>query len=890
MQTRANKQKTSDAPKAKPKPKPESTPAQNPLAHWQSGLGNRAVGQMLQGLSGEPLAAPVRSYFEPRLGKNLEGVRVHTDSASAQAAHTMHADAYTKGNDIVFGPGQYAPETREGRNLLAHELTHVAQQASGSAPQLQRQAKKTPPVFYQEVVDAIQGEEKTVVHLQHSDFGGWALPYLHSVLNLCKAVDAKDTKSVIAQVPAFVAQDPSTLMPYMQSEGLANELISRTFHLGLEKEAAALRRYFRRRERQASASSSALHDFRPDRNMFDQITDDALAAVKLTSKADASASLDELLRTFKLIRDEAGNLDKDALRRDRQAQQSSGGFDTFALAHDDGHSISGYRSHLEAMLARLAVPLFKAYQTLLDAGIADLEKGVGPANLNDARDALENRIKPILFLEVEGKYMGNLRVDVTRSEFARHGGRHLDYFLEGKAARDRSIGFTYYSRDQSEGAEKDLSLEQIFDIRLRQLGFLERLYGQQRQGGKVTEESQENADVIKRQKGMRLDNNDDWRNLAAGKFDAEVARGVSPGDALAAVIDLLGAYLHAFTMHSQFDIEEWGPNYLTHSFPRALTGQLLHDCGVYALRIAYILSLVREKPNLKLRFRFVRLPVHLGLVITGDNLPTFIAHNNEIQRIDPQQLKEQEEGWKSHDQQGQMRPKPVALDEPQFIGELASAYFIPKVDIPFRLEEVPEIKAKNLAALKDEYMRFYRAHTLRDVLQDDPKGGVADFQLEYLRLSMDYRDLYNGAIVGFWNVQAKAIWKRHGQGILDALAAVQTSKPGDDETKAQAVYAARVKALRSDLDQAFAPIDSGLKRIEDEKKEVSRILNSHPALLARYAKIAHSARTVQDYEWFIEYNKFLDELGNLTDLRKASKPARITPPFAAPKSILPQSD
>src|SRR5262249_11272126 len=47
------------------------------------------------------------------------------------SARAVNALAYTVGQDVVFGAGQYAPGTNEGRKLLAHELTHVAQQGSG---------------------------------------------------------------------------------------------------------------------------------------------------------------------------------------------------------------------------------------------------------------------------------------------------------------------------------------------------------------------------------------------------------------------------------------------------------------------------------------------------------------------------------------------------------------------------------------------------------------------------------------------------------------------------------------------------------------------------------------------------------------------------------------
>jgi len=74
-----------------------------------------------------------RVYFENRLGVDFSHVRVHTDEAAASAAGVLGAKAFTVGNDIAFAEGRYHPETTEGRRLLAHELTHVAQQGRGSA-------------------------------------------------------------------------------------------------------------------------------------------------------------------------------------------------------------------------------------------------------------------------------------------------------------------------------------------------------------------------------------------------------------------------------------------------------------------------------------------------------------------------------------------------------------------------------------------------------------------------------------------------------------------------------------------------------------------------------------------------------------------------------------
>jgi hypothetical protein len=83
------------------------------------------------GSSGHPLHESARRFFEPRFGYDFRQVRVHTDDRAAASARAIEAVAFTVGRDVVFGAGQYAPESARGRHLLAHELTHVVQQTTG---------------------------------------------------------------------------------------------------------------------------------------------------------------------------------------------------------------------------------------------------------------------------------------------------------------------------------------------------------------------------------------------------------------------------------------------------------------------------------------------------------------------------------------------------------------------------------------------------------------------------------------------------------------------------------------------------------------------------------------------------------------------------------------
>lgn len=82
---------------------------------------------------GYPLDPATLGFFEPRFGRDLSGIRLHTDARAASSAHAVNARAYTVGDDVVFGAGTYAPHTTAGQQLLAHELVHAIQQ--GNIPQ-----------------------------------------------------------------------------------------------------------------------------------------------------------------------------------------------------------------------------------------------------------------------------------------------------------------------------------------------------------------------------------------------------------------------------------------------------------------------------------------------------------------------------------------------------------------------------------------------------------------------------------------------------------------------------------------------------------------------------------------------------------------------------------
>lgn len=91
----------------------------------------RSVSQVLA-QSGSPLEPWLQSDMENRFGHDFSHVHIHNDASADKSARDVHAKAYTVGSHIAFAAGHYAPRSKAGRRLIAHELAHVVQQQGGT--------------------------------------------------------------------------------------------------------------------------------------------------------------------------------------------------------------------------------------------------------------------------------------------------------------------------------------------------------------------------------------------------------------------------------------------------------------------------------------------------------------------------------------------------------------------------------------------------------------------------------------------------------------------------------------------------------------------------------------------------------------------------------------
>ena len=135
-----------DRPGPDPVPRPAWVPAGTGAATgaaelraqpWPDGTGPATLDvesyvATLDARAGRPLPDVIRRQLEPRFGRDFASVRIHADSGAAASSRAVRARAFTAGEHIVFGSGEYAPETRRGQALLVHELAHVAQQSAAA--------------------------------------------------------------------------------------------------------------------------------------------------------------------------------------------------------------------------------------------------------------------------------------------------------------------------------------------------------------------------------------------------------------------------------------------------------------------------------------------------------------------------------------------------------------------------------------------------------------------------------------------------------------------------------------------------------------------------------------------------------------------------------------
>ena len=158
------------------------------LRHLQREFGNQYVGQVIHRATGERASSAedstdaiersidgargggqgmdhgTRSRMESSFGADFSGVRIHHDSRADGLSQALSARAFTTGRDVFFRQGEYSPGTSSGRELLAHELTHVVQQNGDGVQRKMTVSQPGDPheVEADQMARAVTGQEHAV--------------------------------------------------------------------------------------------------------------------------------------------------------------------------------------------------------------------------------------------------------------------------------------------------------------------------------------------------------------------------------------------------------------------------------------------------------------------------------------------------------------------------------------------------------------------------------------------------------------------------------------------------------------------------------------------------------------------------------------------------------
>ena len=805
---------------------------------------------------GRPLEPAARTDLDRRFHHDFSQVRVHVDDDLSQTARSLGSRAVAIGTHVGFAPGEYHPFSQSGRALLAHELAHVVQAAGGGPAGLRSKKDAAATLFY----------EKELRRTNAS--WGHELLALRPFIALCDAVDQERVTELPARLDALEKANIAHYPPHHPSSTTATALHTRLLLLGQPAPARRFRAWYFK-----------LTAFGQNRSRVRRYFDDEIwlwenTLPELLGRADAGAGkrnlgvVDAMRTFFTQVLAERDALEPGAVKQDAARLKNEGGLTDTRFGMETSPLVSIARYH--ARLDQLAVNTFAAaqqpYQFALDAAIDDLTAGKGATHLAEVEKRLASALSPM------AAAIGRSVLEINETVYTRAGNRdvlrQVDRFLQGPAALRRSVKLTSYDETTSTTfprPSQQLPPQRIVALRTNQIAAVKRIYGLEVEPGtkQPTPDARENQAALAAlgSKGLRLHSDDDWRQFAKAKFEQHLSTTKRADKALDAVVDLLKVYLKAFTVHSPMNIDDFGDNLLTLTFPRALTGQLVHDCGVYALRIAYILSLIRDHPSLKLRFRYIQLPVHVGLIVTGSALPAYLIHNDTFTRYDSAELQSWRKRWNEIDAKGEQRTRPAPAsdkNDEQFLAELAGMEFVPNTDLPFIVTDVPKLGGTSGSTDRATLWKSYQSIVRNELFGPptrDPKDPAYQFHLRYLDVLEDMKKHHNTFVVPFWNAVAHPAWVAARPLLEKAARAIGAARDPGTKKKAESAfdvesrkYLLEKRADAPSVHAAFSAVQAAFSPITKKTGQIMLELHTQPKIVAPRAGRTSGDRLLATFE------------------------------------------
>ena len=518
------------------------------------------------------------------------------------------------------------------------------------------------------------------------------------------------------------------------------------------------------------------------------------------------------------------------------------------------------------------------------------------------------------------------------------GGKYLDAPVLEKHAKRREMVYTHYNEN---GADVDLPglrirLGDIFEQFWRQIDFLLLIYGQLSEenpsvkrfeqkyrfrritdrplsktdeGTTVSGEARFRIENNRRNKilaaipnkNRHLQNDDDWVEYIFALYKFEISRKTARNDIWINIMHDLENYFGASTTRTKFNLRDIGTSYLAleKKFPRAITGQQLHDCGVYAVRLSYILLQAENRINtekstgdgiaFKPNIDFIVLPNHVGLIIRSDDLTPYIIHNSSFNSFSADWLAAMKKRWKNFDREGNKRKTPsINIDEEQFWAEIAAALFVSRVNVPYFMIKVPNADRRP-ATTKH---RIWEAYKLVICAPDRKKGKQCgrlfnphnneQINLLYLDVIEKELKLYNQYLVPIWNISWMGTWREYEKKLTLAFTAAK-KKP----TSGAKTFLDLKKKFIDEIESALSIVQDDLNGITNIKGEIDSKLFASKKVLYKGIKHTWAKRLSLLSGPLFEWEKYKESINfDFTDSTSTIPDKLEPPPFSEAKNRL----
>lgn len=541
--------------------------------------------------SGSSLDSLTKEFMGSKFGYDFTDVRIHTGVMAGRSAQSVNALAYTVGKDIVFGEGQYQPNTLEGRRLLTHELTHVLQQQEMSLSTIQRQARQplksapssssasssrtfeqvwqafqVPFSLSEEERDQLALEALDLMVLHHENALKYGLPLANYLFQRGKIGPAQ--RALVSAHSAWKlasSKEPnSVLTPYLDS---LKDLIGQAESLARADQHTLAFQIF--------GTAFEMLQFQlqvagPTR-MKELPTDITAGEAKAKRETAGLGFYPDVSNIYELMRRILG------FYGTLEAEQRAAG-NRKSAAIFNGLSLQLYREILDKYL-------LDDESKYVIAEVERVTKGKGEA------------------LRIFGK--NSVDIDVTQ--------------LPGLPSPKEVVEGT--------GSNFTFQRDTMTDI-------TKSLFGQTELLAELSAESE----IRKGFRGQTIDLNNlkDRLKVWSIMYRVYQKQDTLGLGALHRLMRLIGRYLQAFTVHTEFNVDDLGASYLANNMenmPVDLVGRIERDCGVYALTVAYeVFRTVRSTSSpLRVKFRLFPTLDHVILVIFDESQKNYyIVNNNEI--------------------------------------------------------------------------------------------------------------------------------------------------------------------------------------------------------------------------------------------------------------------